>query len=188
MKNLFIISLILTAFAVNAFAQKGDPLPPFYPAVPVCTGTVPTSGTSEVQTFTISAVAAATIQFGFQGKTANLVLTGTEANTDIQTKAKAAIEGMATVGASNTNIVAAGTTTRTITVTFTGSKANLALPLMSSAVTAGSITISGTTTTDGITADGRNCPKGTILINKGTPALYYNTGTPPNPVWTKFSP
>ena len=177
------------AFAVSGFAQSGDPLPPFTPAIPLCTATTPQNGTSEVQAFTISALQAATIQFSFQGKTATLTLSGTEAdNAAISSEFKTSLESMATIGGSNTSVATTGTAARVVAVTFTGTKANLALPQISGTVTSGSLTLTGTTTTQGITADGRSTPKGTLIINKGAATLYINQGSFPSPSWVKVGP
>jgi len=188
MKQLAILFAFLVA-AVGAFAQSGDPLPPFTPAVPVCTAIAPVNGTNEVQTFTISTLTSGTIQFGFQGKTANLSLSGTEAdNAAISAEALVAIGSMATTGTGNLSVSTTGTGARAIAVTFTNNLGKLNVAQMTAAVLAGSLTVTPATSTPGVTADGRNTPKGTLLIDKADGALYINTGAPPAPTWTKVSP
>jgi hypothetical protein len=184
-------SLLFGAFAIvasAAFAQ--DNISPAGQQYLFTSSTVPLSGTNEVQTFTISALAAAKIQFTYKGYSQTLSLSGTEAsNAVISSEATTALGAIPSIGGTaQVSVSTTGTGARAIAVTFQGRLANLDVPMMTTSVTSGTITCTGTTTTAGITATGRLAPTGALLLDLGDARLYINRGSAPSPTWTLVSP
>lgn len=99
---------------------------------------VPSTGTSEVQTITLSDFGACTLRLTFMGFYADIVLAGTEDNTAIDTAVTAALEGLASIGSGNVTVAVTGTTNRAIAVTFAGALAKLVVPAITASVSGGS--------------------------------------------------
>lgn len=186
MKKFSAILVVMALSLAGAFAQTGDPLPNWSGGILV-SGTTPQNGTSAVQTFTMTGFGAETLSLTFQGPTASVTFTGTEANSAISAAVKTALAALPTFdGTSQLTVATTGTTDRFVAVTFAGNLANLSVPLMT-VTTSGTFVSSGTLTTPGVTADGRRSAKGTLLIDTAAGTLYQNSGTFPNPSWSKVS-
>ena len=191
------IACLVAAFLIPVmlFAQAGEDLPTFPNAI-VKTATVPVNGTSEIDTITIGgAPAGGTFTLTFEGRTTGAI-SWSATNATLVANIDDALEALPNVGTGGVT-TAVGTMTAgvgTITVAFAGNRAkeNVSAMTATNALTSSTPTptpsLAVATTTAGVTADGRITPKGTLLIDGGTPDLYINDGTPPNPTWTKVSP
>lgn len=188
---------ILAVFAIVALALSPSAFPgtanlPVADKI-VQTATVPANGTNEVQTLTFGGLpSGGSFRLSFQGKTTGAVA-WSATNATLVANIDAALEGLATIGTAGVTTAVGAMTAGigTITVTFTGNNAKLAVEALgrTSALTGTSPTLSVAETTPGVTADGRAVRKGQLCVDVGTPALYQNTsGTLLNPVWAKISP
>jgi hypothetical protein len=149
----------------------------------------PSAGTDEVQTLTIGGTpTSGTFTLVFMGaETAPITWSST--NNTLVANVDAALEALRTIGTGNVT-TAVGTMTDgigTLTITFTGSLAKMAVPT----ITVGSNNLAGTDptvavaeTTPGVTATKRGSPKGALLVRTDTGVLYVNTGTESAPTWT----
>lgn len=190
--RIFSFLLSLALLAITSFAQSGDPLP--YDSNPLYTATVPANGTNEVQTITIGGTpTAGTFTLAFRGRT-TAAITWSATNATLIANIDAALEALPTVGTGGVTTAVGSMTAGigTATVTFAGNLAKLAVPTMTyvSSLTGTSPTLGVAETTPGVTADGRTqARKGTLCVDKGTPALYQNTSSIVlQPTWTKISP
>lgn len=192
MKSFFTSLFLLFALTLSALSQSGENLPRTGLGNPLETGTVPVNGTNEIQTITIGGTpTAGTFTLTFQGQKTSAI-TWSATNATLVANIDAALEALATIGTGGVT-TAVGTMTAgigTITVTFTGNNAKLAVSTMTyvSALTGTSPTLAVSETTPGVTADGRRSLRGQLLIDKTNGHLYQNTsGTILNPTWTKVS-
>lgn len=186
-----LLAFVIALSPILAFGQAGENLPSFRGGI-LTTGAAPVAGTNEIDTITIGGTpTAGTFTLTFEGRTSGPI-TWSATNGTLVANIDAALEAMPNIGTGGVT-TAVGTMTAgigTITVTFTGNRAKEDVPAMTgtSSLTGTSPTLAVATTTPGVTADGRVALKGTLLIDIGTPDLYINDGTPPNPTWTKVSP
>lgn len=154
---------------------------------------VPTSGTSEVQTLTIQASTSGgtfTLTVG-TGNNIRITapITWSAVNATMIANVDTALERLPQVGVGGVT-AAAGTLTAgigTMTLTFTGKNAKQDFPTIAvsnNLITGGTIpTIA--TTTPGVEATFRKAKPGTILVDVVTPGLYFNTSaTLGSPTWT----
>lgn len=190
MKRLFILSvtalLPLTGFAGS---ERLEAFKEIYH-----TATAPVNGTNEIQTLTFGAtITGGTFKLGFAGKT-TAAITWSSTNATLVSNIDTALEALGTIGSSGV-VTAVGTITSgangTVTVTFSGSNvARKDVPQMTvedNSMTGAAHTLAVSTTTAGVEADGRIKPTGTIIVADDTGLIYTNTGSPPNPTWTKPS-
>jgi len=190
MKKIKLITLLL---AVAAFlpalclAQSGADLPTFGRGILAC-GTAPVNGTSEVQTITIGGTpTGGTFKLIFRGKS-TAAISWSNNNAQLNTNVEVALRALGEIGGTNAT-VATGTMTAgigTMTCTFSGNVGKLDVPQMTAtnAMTGTSPTVAVSTTTPGITADGRNATTGQLLIDKTAGKLYINTSsTSQSPTW-----
>lgn len=105
---------------------------------PISYAGVPGAGTSEVQTITINNFGACTLSLGYDGASVDVVFTGSEDNTAIDTAVTAALEGLYTIGTSNVTVSVSGTTNRAIAVTFAAALGKLAVNLITATASGGS--------------------------------------------------
>lgn len=190
MKNLFFLFVLVPLFA---FGQAGDPLPRFDKGI-FQTATAPANGTNEVQTITIGGTpTAGTFTLSFKGAT-TAAITWSATNATLVANIDAALEALRTIGTGGVT-TAVGTMTAgigTITVTFTANnqKLNVAQMTWLSSLTGTSPTLAVTTTTPGVTADGRSqARKGTIDIALDTGVIYINqSATTLAPTWVSAGP
>ncbi len=180
--------LSLCLLTTLALGQSGADLPSFGKGI-LATATTPVNGTNEVQTLTIGGTpSGGTFKISFRGKSTGAI-TWSSTNNTLVNNVAAALEALGEIGTSNVS-VGVGTMTAgvgTITIQFVVNLSKLDVPLMvaTSSLTGSSPTAAITTTTPGVTADGRNSPKGQLLIDKGNGKLYINTSsTSQNPTWT----
>lgn len=152
----------------------------------------PGAGTDEVQTLTFGGTpTGGTFKLSFKGSvTAPIEWSAT--NNTLIANIDAALGALAQVGASNVT-TAVGTMTAgigTITVTFVGTLAKAAQPLIKVAdnsLTGTAPTLAVTETTPGVSASGRGASKGVLLVDTDTGDLYVNLGTESAPTWTKIA-
>lgn len=150
---------------------------------------VPGAGTSEVQTLTIGGTpTGGTFKLTFDGHTtAPITWSGT--NATLIANIDAALEALPNIGASGV-AVAEGTITDgigTLTITFGGNLAKLAVPTITVAnnsLTGTNPTVAVAESTPGVTATHRGAALGALCIDKTNKKLYINTGTALNPTWT----
>jgi hypothetical protein len=154
---------------------------------PLIAAGAPSAGTSEVQTLTIGGTpTAGTMTFAYEGATSAPV-TWTAVDATLIAAVDAALEALPTIGAGNIT-AADGTLTSgigTITLTFAGSLAKLAVPLITvtNGLTGTDPTAAITETTPGVTATARGAGQGQMYINSSDGDVYVNTGTALVPVW-----
>lgn len=149
----------------------------------------PSAGTSEVQTLTIGGTpTGGTFRLAFEGQvTSSISWTATDAT--LVSAVDAALEALSTIGTGNIT-TAVGTLTAgigTITLTFAGSLATKAVPLISVAsndLTGTDPTVAVTETTPGVDATHRGSPEGALLFDTTNNKLYVNTGSTTSPTWT----
>jgi len=150
----------------------------------------PGAGTSEVQTLTIGGTPdGGTFKLAFDGyTTAAINWTATDAT--LVSNIDAALEALPNIGTGGVT-TAAGTVTSgigTVTITFAGNLAKLAVPTITVAdnsLTGTTPTLAVAETTPGVTADFRGASKGATVQDTTNGILYINTGTQLVPVWTK---
>jgi len=76
----------------------------------------------------------------------------------------------------------------TLTITFAGNLAKLAVPVITveeNALEGTDPTVAVAETTPGVTADFRGASKGALVTDTTNGILYINTGTALSPTWTK---
>lgn len=149
---------------------------------------VPTAGTNEVQTLTIGGTpTGGTFKLAYDGQT-SAAITWSATNATLIANIDAALEAMGNVGTGGVT-TAAGTVTAgigTITLTFTGNLAGLAintLTVADNSMTGTAPTVAVAKTTPGVTAGGRGAPTGATLRDTTSGKLMINTGTALAPVW-----
>lgn len=177
--------------AVAAFGQAGETLPNLSGGILV-TGAAPVNGTDEVQTLTFGAtITGGSFTATFDGETSGAIA-WSSTNAVLVANIDAGLEAMANIGTGGVT-TAEGTITSgangTVTVTFTGNNAkkNVAQMTVTESLTGSASTLAVSTTTAGVTADGRISAKGTPLVDLATGIVYVNTGTPPAPTWTRVA-
>ena len=194
MKTFLFSLLFCTLSLACSFAQSGDPLPAFEGAIYAC-GTTPVNGTNAVDTLTFGGTpTGGTFTLSFEGKTTGAI-TWSATNATLVSNIDTALESLATVsnGAGGGVTTAVGTMTAgigTITITWVGNNAKLAIPALTlvSSLTGTSPTLAAVRTTAGVTADGRKAPTGRLLVDKTHGFLYQNTSTTVlQPNWAKVS-
>lgn len=153
-------------------------------------GLTPDAGTNEVQTITFgSGQVSGNFFLRFNNRTTPAIA-WSATNATLVSNIDSALETLANVGTGGVTTAVGSMTAGvgTITVTFGGSNVKSDVPQMTvpSKTTSGTIAVA--TTTPGVVADGRSAANGTLLIagDDGAFKLYFNTGTPPNPVWTEI--
>lgn len=151
----------------------------------------PSAGTSEVQTLTFGGTpTGGTFTITFDGHTTSAITWVGDDDAALIAAVDAALEALPNIGTGGVTC-ADGTLTSgvgTITITFGGNLAKLAVPLMTvtSSLTGTSPTAAITETTAGVTADFRGTKKGALVCDTTNGVLYINTGTSGlNPTWTK---
>ncbi len=150
----------------------------------------PSAGTSEIQTLTIGGTpTGGTFKLSYKGQiTAAIAWTATDAS--LVSRIDAALGALTTIGGAPNITTAAGTISSgigTITLTFAGNLAKLAVPLIlvdTNALTGSSPTLAIAETTPGVTATHRGAPKGAKLVDTTNGVEYMNTGTVYAPVWS----
>ncbi|HEX6175885.1 MAG TPA: hypothetical protein VF089_17885 [Candidatus Binatia bacterium] len=186
-----ILSLLcVVALAASAFGQSGENLPTFKNVY--STATAPVSGTNEIQTLTFGAtITSGTFKLKFDGET-TAAITWSATNNTLVANIDAALEALNPIGTGGVT-TAAGTIVAgvngTVTVTFTGNRAKQNVPeitVANESLVGAASTLAVTTATPGVEGDGRILPKGSIVIALDTGISYQNTGSPPNPTWTKI--
>jgi hypothetical protein len=149
---------------------------------------VPASGTSEVDTLTITGTGGSFTITVAGGRTTPAI-NWSATNATLLANVDAALEGLSAIGSGGVT-TAAGTLTTgtgTITLTFAGKNAKKDMPALTttSALVTGSASIA--TTTPGVAATFPNASPGTLLIDSSTPGLYQNTSATVNsPTWTQI--
>ena len=150
---------------------------------------VPGAGTSEIQTLEFGGTPdGGTFKLAFDGHI-TAAITWTAVDATLIAAIDAALEALPNIGASGVT-VADGTLTSgigTVTITFGGNLAKLAVPLItiaSNALTGTDPTLEVTETTPGVTADFRGASKGSTVQDTTNGKLYINTGTALSPTWT----
>lgn len=185
-----LILVALVALSCSAVGQSGEKLPTFEGSI-LKTGTVPNNGTSEVQTVTLTSFSGGTNKASYAGKSATIVLSGTQNNTDISSITDSALESIYTIGSGGVSCSTTGTTNRVITITFTGKNAKKNVTTLQWEVVSGSNTAGVATLTPGVEADGRLTAKGQMAIalssSNGKPQLFINQGTAPSPDWVPIT-
>ncbi len=189
MKKLFVAFATLLFIAV-AFAFAGNPNPPN--AKVFTTPTSPVNGTNEVQTLTFSgSISGGSFILSFNNRQTGAI-TWSATNGTLVSNIDVSLEALASIGSSGV-VTAVGTMTAgigTITVTFSGTKnAKLDVSQMivvNNALTGAGALVAVTTTTPGVTADGRTSAAGTLDVAADDGSLWVNLGTSPNPTWTSL--
>lgn len=151
----------------------------------------PGAGTSEVQTLELSGTpTGGTFKLAFDGFTTSAISWTATDNTLIAA-IDAALEALPNIGTGGV-VVADGTLTSgigTVTITFGGNLAKLAVPLITVAddsLVGTDAAVAVTETTPGVTADFRGSKKGALVTDTTNGVLYINTGVSGlNPTWTK---
>lgn len=195
MKSKILIAAALLFGATLSYGQSGANLPNsgnFYG--PYLSGTVPLSGTDAVMTLTLSSTSNGGGTFTVQilGGYAHVTLTGTETNTVVATLFQNAIGALPQVSGTVNFPIVSGTGSSPVILTgsayASGILRNLAITQWVPAVTSGTLTLTGTTTVAGYTADGRYLPAGAEVIDLGDAKLYMNgSHTVLSPTWNKVS-
>lgn len=184
MKSLIFAALAVLALTVDGFSQAGEPAN----ARPLLVAGAPSAGTSEIQTLTIGGTpTAGTFTISFDGFTTSAI-TWSATNATLLANINTALNALPNLEDGEV-VAAAGSLTAgigTITLTFSGNRAKLAVNLMvaTSSLTGTSPTAVITETTAGVTATGRGAAKGRLLIDETNATLYQNTGTALSPTWT----
>jgi hypothetical protein len=151
----------------------------------------PSAGTSEIQTLELSGTpTGGTFKLAFDGFT-TAAITWTAVDNTLIAAIDAALEALPNVGTAGVT-VADGTLTAgigTVSITFGGNLAKLALPLITVAddsLVGVDAAVAVTEATPGVTADFRGSKKGAIVTDTTNGIVYVNTGTTGlNPTWTK---
>lgn len=149
----------------------------------------PSAGTSEVQTLTFGGTpTGGTFTMTFDGHTtAAVTWIGTD-DAALIAAIDAALEALSNIGTGGVTC-ADGTLTDgvgTITITFGGNLAKLAVPTITttSSLTGTLPTVAIAETTPGVTATHRAAALGALCLDTTNKKLYINTGTSLNPTWT----
>jgi hypothetical protein len=156
---------------------------------------VPVNGTNEVQTITFGGTpdggGSFSLRFGSQTTAA---INWSATNGTLVSNIDSALEALSSIGTGGVT-TAVGTMTAgvgTITVTFTGNNAKIDVVQMTvpnNTLTGISPTIVVSTTTPGVTADGRNqAGQSNLLVDHTNGNLYVDRGTAKNPNWTLVGP
>lgn len=184
-----LLTLAVLFIPLAASAQTGHPLPAATGTIRKV-GTVPVNGTNEIQTLTFGGTpTAGTFTLTYEGATTSAI-TWSSTNGTLVSNIDTALEALRTIGTGGVT-TAVGVMTAgigTITVTFTGNNAKLNVDEMtaSSSLTGTAPTLTPSTTTPGVTADGRGYGVGQILVTQDAGLLYINTSvTALNPAWVK---
>lgn len=129
--HLLSIAAALACLTASALGQAGDNLPIFSPSTPLKTATTPVNGTNEVQTVTFGGTpTGGTFTITFSGRTTGAI-TWSSTNATLVANIDAALELLPNIGTGGVT-TAVGTMTAgigTITLTFTGNLAKLAVAL-----------------------------------------------------------
>jgi len=157
------------------------------------TATAPSAGTNEVQTLTFSgSISGGSFVLSYSNKQTGPI-PWSSTNATLISNIQTSLNALATLGSGQT-VVAVGTMTAgigTATVTFSGSKVakmDVAQMTKSSSLTGSGADLAVSTSTPGVTADGRNSNKGTLCVAQDTGHIYVQTGTAPNVTWTDKTP
>lgn len=149
----------------------------------------PVAGTDEVQTITFGGTpTGGTFKLAYQSKT-TAAISWSATNATLVSNIDSALEALSTIGSGNVT-TAVGTMTAgigTITVTFTGSLAKAAVPLITVAdnsLTGTAPTLAVAETTPGVSATERGAQIGATLTDTTNGKQYINTGTATVPTWT----
>jgi len=153
------------------------------------TATTPVNGTNEVQQLTFdAAITGGTFKLQF-GSYVTGSITWTATDSNLLASIAQRLQGSLAIGSGGLNVVAGSLSGGhgTVNITFNGPKtAKLDVAQISvntNALTGTTHTLTVSTTTPGVTADGRLAKTGAMDVALDTRALYVNTGTAPNPVW-----
>lgn len=148
----------------------------------------PSAGTSEIQTLTFGGtwVGGELFTLAFQGYT-TAPIAWSATNATLVSNIDAALEALPSIGTGGI-ATATGTMTNgigTITETFGGNNAKLAVSMISVASNASALgTLGVTETTPGVTATNRSALTGALLDDTTNGKLYVNTSTTSNsPTW-----
>jgi len=187
MKKLFLLLALAAILNVSLDAQTGNPLPAFKGRVSEVAG-VPQNGTNCVQTLTIGGTpTAGTFRLKFGSSTSGNI-TWSATNATLLANINAALDAMPTAGGAGQIVATAGSLTAgvgTILLTFSGAnvsaKLQAAMTVDDNSVAGGTVAVA--ITTAGVTADGRDLPKGAKLIDSTNGREYQNTGVAGAPVW-----
>ena len=151
----------------------------------------PTAGTDEVQTITFGGTPdGGTFKLAFKGRTTSAI-SWSATNATLVSNIDTALGALSTIGGAANVTTAVGTMTAgigTITVTFVGTLAKKAVPLLTvfaNNLTGTDPTIQIAETTPGVSASHRGAPIGAQLIDTTNGVAYVNTGTATIPTWTK---
>lgn len=157
------------------------------------TATAPVNGTNEVQTLTFSGtITGGSFILRFNNNTTGPI-PWSSTNATLIASIQSALNGLASLGSGGT-VVAVGTMTLgigTATVTFSGTKVaklDVAQMTRTNGLTGASADVVVSTTTPGVTADGRLSGKGSLCVAQDTGHIYVNTGTAPNVTWIDKTP
>jgi hypothetical protein len=149
----------------------------------------PSAGTTEVQTLTVGGTpTSGTFKLAFGGYT-TAAITWSATNNTLVANVDAALEALPSIGTGGVT-TAVGTMTAgigTLTLTFAGNLAKLAVPTITVAdnsLVGTDPTVEVAETTPGVTASLRGLPKGAIVVDTDTGAILANTGTPTAPTFT----
>lgn len=188
MKTIAILALAALAlsFVPDLNAQGADGLPANAP--PLLSAGAPGAGTSEVQTLTIGGTpTGGTFRISFDGAR-SAAITWSATNATLLANIQAGLNAMGTLGSGEVTAAAGSLTAGigTVTLTFGGTRAKLAVNLMTvaSSLTGTAPTAAIAETTPGVPATGRGAATGRLLIDKTNGTLYQNTGTRFSPTWT----
>lgn len=148
----------------------------------------PSAGTDEVQTLTIGGTpTGGTFKLTFDGHT-TAAISWSSTNNTLRDNVDAALEALPNIGTGGVT-TAVGTMTAgvgTLTITFAGNLAKMAVPTItvaSNSMTGTAPTVAVAETTPGVTATERGAPIGALLVRDNGTA-YINTGTALAPTWT----
>jgi hypothetical protein len=191
MKRLIALTLLVLSATIGL---AGTPSLQSSVKVLYCPG-VPNNGTSEVQTITFGGTpdggGSFVLRFGSQTTGA---INWSATNATLVANIDAALEALSSIGTGGVT-TAVGTMTAgvgTLTVTFTGRNAKLDVAQMTvpnNTLTGTSPTVVVTTTTPGVTADGRNqAGLSYMLVDHTNGNVYVDRGTTNNPNWTIVGP
>jgi len=156
------------------------------------TPTAPVNGTNEIQTLTFAGtITGGTFILSFNNRQTGPISWSSTNNT-LRDAIDSALEGLSSIGTSGVT-TAVGVMTAgigTITVTFSGSrvaKLDVSELIRISSLTGSGASLTVSTSTPGVTADGRTSNAGTLCVAQDTGSLYVNLGTSPNPNWTSLA-
>lgn len=146
----------------------------------------PVAGTSEVQTLTKSGtLSGGTFKLGFDGEETDAIDYNASAATIVT-----ALEALTGIGSGGVTATGGIISTTAVVVTFAGTLARLAQPLLTLAdnsLTGSTPSIGIVETTPGVDAtQSGEAAKGALLQDSTNGLLYLNTGTQAQPVWTRI--